>query len=97
MTAWGQTTSRAWVKLACVSCGGMYDISERSERRRRVGQRSSLCPHCSRRRRDLVVSQAMMDWWRQQYTDEEVVELAEQVWGDVSTWDPAWRNGFAFE
>jgi len=60
-------------------------LSARASREAVRQQREHVCHPC-RFPSVVVVTQPLLDWWTDRFTDEEIVELAEQMWGPRSSW-----------
>lgn len=87
-----------WVKMACEGCGRSFDMKARAYRSYLVGQRSSLCRYCDTRKgipRPIVKNEHCL-FWLNEYTSEEIKDLAEACWGQREFWSPEWREDFEF-
>lgn len=60
-------------------------VSSRTARRVTQFEGQHLCRPC-KFPAIVVVTQSLLDWWTDRYSDDEIVELAELMWGPRSSW-----------
>jgi len=73
------------VKHRCAECGDRFDLSGRASRDAARAGRSPICFSC-RYPPIIVVTDALKGWWTNRYSTEEIVGLAEGMWGDRDGW-----------
>ena len=69
----------------CGSCGSPMLLSARASREAVRQERDHVCHPC-RFPSVVVVTQPLLDWWTDRYEVEEIVEIAEGMWGPRSSW-----------
>lgn len=69
----------------------------RRAREARAGQQAELPEPDADGKRPLRVTSEMRVFWWFQFSDAEIVEMAEDMWGPRSKWDESWRDGYHFD
>lgn len=80
--------------VLCSGCGRQYSISARREREiRQGGKGKPTCKDCRFGGKLVIeVTDLHRRWWRAQYTEAEIVNLAEDMFGPMSEWTPGWEG-----
>jgi hypothetical protein len=66
-------------------CGRSFAIAPRTKHEREALGRPLLCDSCKRPAR-IRVTVSMKRYWQSLYTEAEIVELAEAIWGPRDEW-----------
>ena len=83
----GKVEATGQMLVACSSCHGPYAVSPRTIRDMRVKNRLPVCPHC-RCGTPINVSPDDLVFWLDRFTIQEIVVLAEEIWGPRHKWGP---------
>ena len=69
--------------VRCESCGGRFELALRSVQRYRAAGREPRCHYCRRKDRPLTAEERTRygAYWRERFSDAELVELANAIWG----------------
>jgi hypothetical protein len=68
------------VTIVCSECGDMEQINDRSYRRKIAEGRPHICRLC-RQVRAVVPTETHRNYWRTRYSQQEIVEMANAIWG----------------
>lgn len=75
--------------IYCSTCPATFFVSARQVRAIKNGERTSRCPDCIRHDRVRVkATGAHHRYWTSRYTVDQIVALAEGMWGPRETWPP---------
>src|SRR5688500_1164361 len=82
MSAVASTRSQPSQVLRCEQCGDQFELSTRNLQRYRSQGREPRCMLCRRPRLPLSDSERekFSGWWRERFSLEELVELANAIW-----------------
>lgn len=73
--------------IYCVTCEGPFWASARQARAIRLGDHSGRCGECRRLENTPIrVTTELRRYWTSRFTHDELVELAEGMWGRRDTW-----------
>lgn len=76
-----------WFKTwRCSDCGDFFELSYRASTELKRTKRLPVCQRC-RFPVAVVVTEGLLDWWRQRFTEDEIVYLAEALWGPRYLWN----------
>jgi hypothetical protein len=71
--------------VRCTSCGDTFTISRRRFRHYQQEGRDWICDWC-RYPPVIVVTDALLDWWRERFSPAEIAELVTEAFGPSGDW-----------
>jgi hypothetical protein len=71
--------------MSCVVCGDFFTLAYRSASEMRQQGRQPICKLCKRPALVLVTDD-MYGFWSDRFSEEEVLWMAECIWGPRETW-----------
>lgn len=73
--------------VSCFDCGRIYSVTARRARQIRAGDGVPRCDSCRSSAAVRVnVTDAHREFWQERFTETEIVEMAEAIWGPRSQW-----------
>lgn len=79
-------------QILCQLCGNTYDVKARRAREiqnaERRGKGRRVCPNCRRAEMfgEVRASPEDLQFWREVWTTEQLMEVAQMIWGPVDRW-----------
>lgn len=87
MSALAVPDEQRWVRPhICSDCGEWFELSYRATSELKRTKRPPICQSC-RYPRVIVVTQPLLEWWKERFSEAECVEMAEAMWGPRYLWN----------